>query len=116
MNYTKSHALKEDKIEYFVAYADNDAIGFFQKQGFEIWDPKKVAQKEKRSQRVKYPHKVIESASDEDLELKPNKKIKNERTILNDNSKLNNNNNGNVKQSLNNDNEELHGTSIKGNN
>ena len=33
MNYVKCHVQK-DKIEYFLTYADNYAIGYFQKQGF----------------------------------------------------------------------------------
>ncbi len=33
MNKLKDHC-KEKKIEYFLTYADNNAIGYFKKQGF----------------------------------------------------------------------------------
>lgn len=34
MNQLKKVAIDEDNIEYFLTYADNFAIGYFQKQGF----------------------------------------------------------------------------------
>eukprot|EP00884_Botryococcus_braunii_P023466 jgi/Botrbrau1/9803/Bobra.0322s0011.1 len=34
MNYTKEYARKHDRLRYFLTYADNNAVGYFLKQGF----------------------------------------------------------------------------------
>eukprot|EP00200_Dunaliella_tertiolecta_P016325 CAMPEP_0202414358 /NCGR_PEP_ID=MMETSP1128-20130828/32540_1 /ASSEMBLY_ACC=CAM_ASM_000463 /TAXON_ID=3047 /ORGANISM="Dunaliella tertiolecta, Strain CCMP1320" /LENGTH=324 /DNA_ID=CAMNT_0049020757 /DNA_START=322 /DNA_END=1296 /DNA_ORIENTATION=+ len=34
MNYTKEYACTEDKLSHFLTYADNNAVGYFMKQGF----------------------------------------------------------------------------------
>ncbi len=32
--YTQEYAKKKDNLEYFLTYADNNAVGYFTKQGF----------------------------------------------------------------------------------
>lgn len=34
MNWTKQYARDEDGLLYFLTYADNNAVGYFEKQGF----------------------------------------------------------------------------------
>lgn len=34
MNFTKEYARTRDRLLYFLTYADNNAVGYFQKQGF----------------------------------------------------------------------------------
>jgi histone acetyltransferase len=34
MNWTKQYAREQDECEYFLTYADNNAVGYFSKQGF----------------------------------------------------------------------------------
>lgn len=34
MNWTKEHARTQDKLSHFLTYADNNAVGYFAKQGF----------------------------------------------------------------------------------
>eukprot|EP00201_Polytomella_parva_P015618 CAMPEP_0175056994 /NCGR_PEP_ID=MMETSP0052_2-20121109/11004_1 /TAXON_ID=51329 ORGANISM="Polytomella parva, Strain SAG 63-3" /NCGR_SAMPLE_ID=MMETSP0052_2 /ASSEMBLY_ACC=CAM_ASM_000194 /LENGTH=479 /DNA_ID=CAMNT_0016322131 /DNA_START=198 /DNA_END=1634 /DNA_ORIENTATION=- len=44
MNYTKEYARSMDGIRYFLTYADNNAVGYFEKQGFskEITYPREL--------------------------------------------------------------------------
>eukprot|EP00210_Caulerpa_lentillifera_P008028 g7665.t1 len=59
MNYCKSYARKYDKIEKLLTYADNNAIGYFEKQGF----VKRVLPSRKKTQFQKTTTMIKDEAS-----------------------------------------------------